>query len=42
VLPGNVAVRAGKKVAWEAARRTVARPKSAAFVKPEFRKGWEV
>jgi predicted dehydrogenase len=43
VLLGNVAVRTGKKITWDAAAmKAVGCPEAAAFVKPEFRKGWEM
>jgi hypothetical protein len=43
VLLGNVAVRAGTKITWDAAAmKAVGCPQAEAFVKPHFRKGWEM
>jgi len=43
VLLGNVAVRTGKKITWDAtAMKAVGCPQAEAIVKPEFRKGWEL
>jgi predicted dehydrogenase len=43
VLLGNVAVRTGKKVVWDAAAmKAIDCPEADAFIKPEFRKGWEL
>jgi predicted dehydrogenase len=43
VLVGNVAVRTGKKITWDAAAmKAVDCPEADPFVKPEFRKGWEL
>ena len=43
VLLGNVAVRTGKKIVWDAAAmKSVGCPEADLFVKPEFRKGWEL
>jgi hypothetical protein len=41
VLLGNVAIRTGKKITWDAeAMRAVDCPEADPLVKPEFRKGW--
>jgi predicted dehydrogenase len=43
VLTGNLAVRTGKKITWDAAAmKAVGCSEADAFVKPEFRKGWEL
>jgi predicted dehydrogenase len=43
VLTGNLAVRTGKKITWDAAAmKAVGCLEADAFVKPEFRKGWEL
>jgi predicted dehydrogenase len=43
VLLGNVAVRTGKKINWDvAAMRAVGCPEADRYIKPEFRKGWEL
>lgn len=43
VLLGNVALRAGKKILWDAAAmRAVNAPEADAFIKEECRKGWEI
>ncbi len=42
-LLGNLAVRTGKKITWDAtAMRAVGCPEADAFIHPEFRKGWEL
>jgi hypothetical protein len=42
-LLGNVAVRTGKKITWDAeAMKAIGCPEAEAFVKPAFRKGWEM
>jgi predicted dehydrogenase len=43
LLLGNVALRTGKKIEWDAANmRATNCPEADAFIKPQFRKGWEV
>jgi predicted dehydrogenase len=43
LLLGNVALRTGQPVEWDAAAmRVVNNPAAEAFVRPEFRKGWTV
>jgi predicted dehydrogenase len=43
VLLGNIAVRAGKKVEWDAKTMTITNDKDAnRFVRDEYRKGWEI
>jgi predicted dehydrogenase len=43
VLLGNVAIRTGKTINWDAAAMKAAGcPESDLFVKPEFRKGWGI
>jgi predicted dehydrogenase len=43
VLLGNVAVRTGRKITWDvASMRAVGCPEADLFVKPEFRRGWEL
>jgi hypothetical protein len=43
ILLGNVAVRTGQKITWDAAAmKAVGCPQADAFVKPTFRKGWEM
>lgn len=42
VLLGNVALRVGKKIQWDAKRMQVTNaPEAAQFIKTEYRKGWE-
>jgi len=42
-LLGNLAVRTGKKITWDAvAMKAIGCPEADPFVKPEFRKGWEL
>lgn len=40
-LLGNVALRAGKKVEWDAQRQTTGDPAADAFLQREYRVGWE-
>jgi predicted dehydrogenase len=43
VLLGNVAVRTGKKITWDAqAMKAVGCPEADAVIRPNFRKGWEL
>jgi predicted dehydrogenase len=43
VLLGNLAIRAGKKVEWDAASgKAKNAPECGAYIKREYRKGWEV
>jgi predicted dehydrogenase len=43
VLIGNLAVRTGKKITWDTTTmKAVGCPEADPFIKPEFRKGWEV
>jgi predicted dehydrogenase len=43
VLLGNVAIRAGKKIEWDAEKMRVANaPEANRFVKREYRKGWSL
>ena len=43
VLLGNLALRAGKKIEWDAAAmRAPNAPECDAFIKPEYRKGWSL
>ena len=43
LLLGNVALRTGKRIEWDAARmEAVGCPEAATLIKPEFRKGWEL
>ena len=43
VLLGNVAIRAGKKIEWDAEKMQVANaPEAQRFVKREYRKGWSL
>jgi predicted dehydrogenase len=43
VLLGNVAIRTGKQITWDAAAmKAVGCPEADAYLKPEFRKGWEL
>jgi predicted dehydrogenase len=43
LLLGNVALRAGKKIEWDAANMTAKNcPEAAPFIRPEFREGWRV
>ena len=42
-LLGNIAVRTGKKITWDAvAVKAVGCPEADILVKPAFRKGWEL
>jgi predicted dehydrogenase len=42
-LLGNLAVRTGKKIVWDAeAMKAVGCPEADPLIKPEFRKGWEL
>jgi hypothetical protein len=41
MLLGNVAVRTGKRLEYDAATQTVKNcPEAAAYIRPEFREGW--
>jgi predicted dehydrogenase len=41
LLLGNVALRTGKKITWDAAKmEAVGCPEAATMIRPEFRKGW--
>ena len=43
VLLGNVAIRSGKKIEWDAEKMTVTNaPEAQRFVKREYRKGWSL
>ena len=43
MLLGNVAVRLGKPIEYDAATgRVTNEPEAARFVRPEFRKGWNL
>jgi predicted dehydrogenase len=43
MIVGNLAVRTGKKITWDAAAmKAVGCPEADVFVKPEFRKGWDL
>jgi hypothetical protein len=43
VLLGNVAIRAGKKIEWDAANLKATNcPAVSSYIKREYRKGWEV
>ena len=43
LLVGLLAVRVGKKIAWDAEQmRAVGCPEADAFIRPQFRSGWEV
>jgi len=43
ILLGNVAMRVGKKLEWDAEQLKVTNaPEAAQFIKPEYRKGWEI
>jgi hypothetical protein len=43
VLLGNVALRAGKKIAWDAKNlRVTNAPEANRFIRTEYRKGWEI
>ena len=43
VLLGNVAVRAGKKIEWDAKNLKVTNcPEAAPIIHREYRKGWEL
>lgn len=43
ILLGNVALRVGKKIEWDAAAMSVTNaPEAARFIKPEFRRGWKL
>jgi hypothetical protein len=42
VLLGNVALRAGKRIEWDAKRLQVTNaPEANQYVRTEYRKGWE-
>jgi len=41
VLLGNIAIRAGKRIEWDAEKMSVTNlPEANRFVKREYRKGW--
>ena len=43
VLLGNVAVRAGKKIEWDAAKMKVTNvPEANRYIRRDYRKGWEL
>ena len=43
ILLGNVAMRAGRKITWDAARGEVTdHPAANQYVRGQYRKGWEI
>jgi hypothetical protein len=43
ILLGNVATRVGKKIEWDGENmRCTNAPEADQYIKPEFRKGWEL
>jgi hypothetical protein len=43
ILLGNVAMRVGKKLEWDGPNMKVTNcPEAEQYIKPEFRKGWDL